>query len=686
VKSLPRAVVSVAIVLAAVAAMPSAQAQNSATVTWGANPSSGDWSTAANWAANGSIVTTQTTGTVQLAFVSSTVLSTTNSVENISLNRLLLNQGGSTLNHTLSGSTILFANGSNLGIVQSGALSSVTVTVNNAMTATNSALSIQNLGNAHLVLNGAIRQLSAVAMTFRPAQSGTTGKITINGNFSGGSANNFGSSSDSLNGVVVINGTNTAALTGGNADILSGLVVMGHEGSLAGGFGNASGAATPIRFNSANGILGLTSASLAATSGTFSRFYATSGQTRRIQFNNSSGGFAAMDADLAVAITTATNASTLYTGTWGASATSWVANTGTLTLGHSTATGRLDLRNPQSFGAASGTARTINVLNGSAPIDAQLSGALSGSGNLVKIGGGALRLTAANTFSGTTFVNAGVLRIGDGGTNGSLPTSGVISGSAGAVLEFERSNNVVAGVDFPSVIGGAQNVRQLGTGALVFDATQTYTGTTFVDAGRFQVDGTGNLSSTAGVVINGGDLRWNSSSAYAQPLTFTSGTVSGTGTIGVAVTANGVIAPGNAGIGTLTVNSGVTWNAGNAWLFTLGAPAASLAAATSASDADLLSLTGGFTQGSGSTFTFDFSTSGSDGWYKLVDYASTNFTTGTNTSFAATNLPAGKTATFVVDSSSTALYVQIVPEPGTLALAGLGIGLAGLAASRRRRG
>jgi hypothetical protein len=42
------------------------------------------------------------------------------------------------------------------------------------------------------------------------------------------------------------------------------------------------------------------------------------------------------------------------------------------------------------------------------------------------------------------------------------------------------------------------------------------------------------------------------------------------------------------------------------------------------------------------------------------------------------------TATFVVNS--TALHVQIVPEPSTLALAGLGIGLAGLDVSRRRRG
>jgi hypothetical protein len=180
-------------------------------------------------------------------------------------------------------------------------------------------------------------------------------------------------------------------------------------------------------------------------------------------------------------------------------------------------------------------------------------------------------------------------------------------------------------------------------------------------------------------LINGGTMS-------ALAVNINGGTLLGTGTIAAPTTIGGSLSPGNAGIGTLTVSSNVTWNAGNAWLFQLGTPAASLNDAIAGSDADLLSLTGAFTQGTGSTFTFDFAAGGSDGWYKLVDYTSTNFTPGTNTSFAATNVPAGKSANFVVDAGSTALYVQIVPEPSTLALAGLGIGLAGLIASRRRRG
>jgi hypothetical protein len=193
--------------------------------------------------------------------------------------------------------------------------------------------------------------------------------------------------------------------------------------------------------------------------------------------------------------------------------------------------------------------------------------------------------------------------------------------------------------------------------------------------------GVRTFTQTAGSLslVNGGWMT-------AGSVLINSGTLLGTGTINAPVTIGGILAPGVSGsTGTLTVSNAVTWNGGQNWLFDLGVSGTSKA---TPGTSDLLSLTGTFTKGTGSTFTFDFANSGTDGWYKLANYASTNFTTGTFTSgsgqFAGTNLPTGKTANFVVDS--TALYVQIVPEPSTLALAGLGIGLAGFVAYRRRRG
>jgi hypothetical protein len=303
-------------------------------------------------------------------------------------------------------------------------------------------------------------------------------------------------------------------------------------------------------------------------------------------------------------------------------------------------------------------------------------------------------------FNGTTaLTNTGTLEYLTSGTgtpsaNGSAASTATITNESTGIIRV--ANNNTAGTATAFFTNSTANFTNLGgieiksNGALTSGSSQfRSTAVNFSNAGSFLVDGpvssivmTGRtFTQTAGSLslINGGSMA-------ASSVLINSGTLLGTGTINAPVTVGGIVAPGNAGIGTLSVSNGVTWNAGNAWLFQLGAPAVSLAAATSSSDADLLSLTGAFTQGTGSTFTFDFAAGGSDGWYKLVDYTSTNFTPGTNTSFAATNVPAGKSANFVVDAGSTALYVQIVPEPSALALAGLGIGLAGLIASRRRRG
>jgi subtilase-type serine protease len=228
-------------------------------------------------------------------------------------------------------------------------------------------------------------------------------------------------------------------------------------------------------------------------------------------------------------------------------------------------------------------------------------------------------------------------------------------------------------------------------GTINITTTGTSTGTAqfrapsvnFANAGTINVDGPlssiqmagRTFTQTAGSLslIDGGTMT-------AGSVLINGGTLRGTGTIAAPVTIGGILSPGNNGIGTLSVSNSVTWNAGNSWLFQLGAAAPTLADATAATDSDLLNVLGAFGAGSGSSFTFDFADTGSDGWYKLVDYTSTTFSAG---NFQASNVPSGKTATFVVDAGSTALYVQIVPEPGAMALAACGVATLFWACRRR---
>jgi hypothetical protein len=296
---------------------------------------------------------------------------------------------------------------------------------------------------------------------------------------------------------------------------------------------------------------------------------------------------------------------------------------------------------------------------------------LTNSGTLEYLTSGTLASTASGTVASTATVTneaTGIIRVANNNTAGT------------ATAFFSNSTANFTNQGGIEILSNAA----LATGSSQFRSTSV----NFSNAGSFLVDGpvssiemaTQTFTQSAGSLslVNGGTMT-------AGSVLINGGTLLGTGTIAAPTTIGGILAPGSGGIGTLSVSNDVTWNAGNAWLFELGTAADSLIEAETGSTADVLSLTGGFTKGSGTTFTFNFASTGEDGWYKLVDYGSTTFTTGPNTQFAATGLPTGKSANFVVDSATTALYVQIVPEPATLALSGIGLGMAALSLRSLRR-
>lgn len=89
---------------------------------------------------------------------------------------------------------------------------------------------------------------------------------------------------------------------------------------------------------------------------------------------------------------------------------------------------------------------------------------VEGAGVLLKEGAGDLTLVSANTYVGSTVISSGVLRLGDGTTDGTLGT-GVITNNG--VLEFDNVNLTTVS----SAIHGTGAIRQHGPGNLVLAPT-----------------------------------------------------------------------------------------------------------------------------------------------------------------------------------------------------------------------
>src|SRR5579862_832843 len=106
------------------------------------------------------------------------------------------------------------------------------------------------------------------------------------------------------------------------------------------------------------------------------------------------------------------------------------------------------------------------------------SNSISGNFTLTKGGAGTLFFTAANTY-GATVISAGTLQIDNGGAAGTLGTGGVLDDGT---LAFGRSDNPT----ISNVVSGTGAVQQLGSGVLILNSVNTYTGATTVSTGTLR--------------------------------------------------------------------------------------------------------------------------------------------------------------------------------------------------------
>ena len=177
---------------------------------------------------------------------------------------------------------------------------------------------------------------------------------------------------------------------------------------------------------------------------------------------------------------------------------------------------------------------TINVADANASLT--ISGNISGSNNLAKTGTGTLLLAGANTYTGTTTINAGILQakktvvlpgyniagkvvVNDGGT---------ISVNAGGTGEWQPADiqalhtnatfngHSALGIDttyattpftYPNAISRAWGFTKLGSNTLILTANNTYNGVTTISGGTLQINNGGTLG--AGDITNSGTLAFN---------------------------------------------------------------------------------------------------------------------------------------------------------------------------------
>jgi fibronectin-binding autotransporter adhesin len=207
-------------------------------------------------------------------------------------------------------------------------------------------------------------------------------------------------------------------------------------------------------------------------------------------------------------------------------------------------------------------ASTLTI--GSVIADNTNNAATSGSA-LTKAGQGTALLTGNNTYSGITYINgaslsgngngnnlptfiaAGTLQIGSGGTSGGISNSPSVADNG--TLAFSRSDTV----GYSGLISGTGGVKQQGSGTSILTANNTYSGVTTITAGTLQI-GNGGASgsfSNSASVANAGTLVINRTGTLAY-----AGQISGIGALAVQGGATFVLNTNETYTGTTIVSNG----------------------------------------------------------------------------------------------------------------------------------
>ena len=400
-----------------------------------------------------------------------------------------IGKGNLTLSDANNSASLVFAGLATAGISYTGT-TSVSIdrlfTFNGGFTGAGGQIANASGNNSALILDKAT---GAKTVLFGAGAASTPQTLTLGGVSTGDSQFNY---------ILPDNGANRTSLSkiGVGTWFLGGTnTYTGSTTITAGVLGATSGTTLPT-----NSPLVFGGGQL-LTSGNFTRGLvatATPGNANEITWT-ASGGFAANDAKLVVAIGSLAAPSSL---TW---ASGGFVTTGNLILNSASALSEVEFRNPIDLAAATRTIQVddnANTFTDFATITGVISGA-TGS-NISKTGTGTLQLLGANTYVGSTAVTAGTLVVTSLGNS-------TVTGVATSVGTSTGANLAAQAITLGSATTTAGTLVYVGAGetsdrAIIFGGTTTAAPTIVADgSGPLVLSGTfiNNVGTTKTLALRG---------------------------------------------------------------------------------------------------------------------------------------------------------------------------------------
>ena len=178
----------------------------------------------------------------------------------------------------------------------------------------------------------------------------------------------------------------------------------------------------------------------------------------------------------------------------------------TYTGGTTISAGTLQVGDGGTTGSITGDVTDNGILAFDHSDNVTFGNIISGSGGLSQLGTGTLTLTGANTYAGVTTISAGMLQVGIGGTGARLGRGAVLDNG---VLVFDNADAAT----YAGAISGSGSLVQQGSGTIILNGVNTYTGGTTVAAGTLQIGDAAHpgASVSGDVMVLGGMLAGHGS-------------------------------------------------------------------------------------------------------------------------------------------------------------------------------